>query len=576
MSLSPVEYTPELERIIRIPRRVWTMAEAEDLARRLTPLLRTPAGEAAGVELFPMQALGLTEVHKVRGGFLAFPVGEGKTLTAWLLPYVMNVTRSIYLNPANLMPDRRTDFDRLSRHWVGARPPARLASYTELTLAKNHDLLKRFKPKLVIADEGDLLRNPESSMCIRLNEWAELDPECVFVIMTGTPMRKSIKNVCHLFRWTHRQWAPVPLTYRDREAWANALDERVDVIKRQRPGALLYLAGDEEKDVKDELERARRGFRRRLWETPGVIYLDKQTCDTPLSLRLIQAPEDPLLDAAFKHFRTHEATPPFHGEPDGYDLEGPLDMYRVGRELGRGFFSRFDPLPPTPWREARKAWAKFCRQQIGRTINGVLLATELQVARAYKDHPYHLAWKEIKPKFKGVSVAEWVSGSVVACARDWLRQNHPAIVWSPHVAAGEALSRMSGVPFYGAGGVTSAGESILNLRANQSAICSLQSNKRGRNLQSHVRHLAFGWPQPATDVEQMLGRPHRRGQDKAVHFDVLISCAEDLYAIDMSYREAGHVKVMQGQTQKILIASIDTSMVRNYSGSRWSRDKDAA
>jgi hypothetical protein len=572
MSLAPVEYTPELERVIRIPRRRWTMQEAQALADRLTPLLRTAAGEAAGVSLFPLQALGLAEFHQVRGGFFALPVGEGKTLQAWLLPYVACVSRSIYLNPASLMDDRERDFARLAKHWVNARPPARLVSYTALTQANNHDLLIRYKPKLIMADEGDLLRNPDSSMCMRLDEYAELDPDCMFVVLTGTPMRKSIKDICHLLKWTHKKWAPVPLTYKDREAWSNALDERVDMIKRQRPGALLHLAGPDV-EARDDLERARIGFQQRLWETPGVIYVDKQSCETPLHLRLLQAPEDPLLDAAFKHFRSKEATPPFRGEPAGYELEGPLEMYRVGRELGCGFFGRPEPMPPTPWREARAAWAKFARQQIGRRgKGGQLLATELMVAKEFKDHPLHVAWKEIRPKYKWKSVAEWVSGSVIGYAREWLRTNTPAIVWCPHVPAGEALSRISGVPFFGAGGLTDAGESILNLPPRKSAICSIQSNKRGRNLQSHTRHLVVGWPQPATDVEQMLGRPHRRGQDDPVYFDVLISCAEHLYAIDMSYREAGFVKVTQGQTQKILIAEIDSSMITNYSGYRWDKE----
>lgn len=408
-------------------------------------------------------------------------------------------------------------------------------------------------------------------MCMRIDEYLKLDPECMFVLLTGTPMRKSLKNICHLLEWSHKEWAPVPRTYRDRESWANALDERVDTIKRQRPGALLHLAGPHV-EAKDDLEKARIGFQERLWETPGVIYVDKQSCDAPLSIRLLQAPEDPALEEAFKHFRTKQATPPFDGEPNGYELEGPLDMYRVGRELGCGFFGRPDPMPPTEWLMARSAWNKFVRSQIGHRVKGTLMATELQVAKAFSDHPLHVAWKKIKPTFKLNTRTEWVSGSPIAYAREWLKLNSPAIVWCPHIPAGEALSRLTGLPLYGAGGVSQNGESILNLRANQSAICALHSNKRGRNLQTHGRHLVLGWPQPATDAEQMLGRPHRQGREDPVHFDVLISCAEHLYAIDMTYREAGYVKVMQKQTQKILIADIDSSMVTRYTGYRWDKE----
>lgn len=571
MSLAPVEYCPELERVIRIPRRQWSMSDAEAWAARLTPLLRTPAGEAAGAQLLPLQGLCLAEAYQVGGGFYALPVGEGKTLLAWLLPYVLQA-RAIYLNPANLMPDRQRDFAVLSKHWVTARPPAQMVSYTALTREENWDLLRRYRPKLIIADEGDLLRNPDSSMCMRLDEYHELDPECMFAILTGTPMRKSIKNVCHLLKWTHKKWAPVPLTYKAKESWSNALDEKVDMISRQRPGALLHLATPEDKG-RDDLETARRAFQRRLWETPGIVYVDKQSCDAPLNLRLLQAPEDPLLDEAFRHFRTFKATPPFPGEEQGWELEGPLDMYRVGNELGCGFFSRFDPLPPSEWRARRKAWVKFCNSKIGtHSRGGRLLATELMVAKEYKDDPLHLAWREIEPTFKPNSVPQWVSGSAISFAKAWLDANGPAIVWCPHVAVCQALARITGCPFFGAGGESEDGESILNLSPKRSAICSIHSNKRGRNLQTHPRNLVLGWPQPGTDAEQLLGRPHRKGQRDPVYFDVIISCAEHLYAIDMTYREAGYVKVMQGQTQKILIANIDSSHVSRYSYPRWSKE----
>jgi hypothetical protein len=567
----PIERNAEFERIYSLPRRTWTKELGEEYSKRLTPLLATSEGLRAGVKLLPLQALGLWEAHQVRGGFFAFPVGAGKTLTAWLLPYVLQSKRPLYLNVAALESDRDYDFALLKKHWVTHRPEMRRETYSQLYQDGSWDLLSRYEPDLILADEGDLLRNTDSSATMRIDEYMLHHPKgktCMVVILTGTPIRKSLKNIAHLLRWTHKDLSPLPKRYVDLENWANAIDEKFDDLVRRPPGALLLFANDEDRKIaQNELDLARLGIQRRLIETPGYICSDEQSCDTSIHIRVLQAPPDPILDEHFRVFRTKETT------PDGWELEGPLEMFNVGHQLGCGFFTKPEPRPPYEWSKKRQAWFSYCRSKIGtRSKTGKLLATELMVAKEYAENELHQEWLAIKPTFRENRVAQWLSGSVLGYAKQWLQHNAPAMCWVIHIPVGEALSRMTGIPFFGAGGKNAEGTHIIKHSPTKPAICTIHANKRGRNLQGYTRHLVIGWPQPATDVEQLLGRSHRRGQMHPVHIDVLAACAEHFYALDQCYREASFVKMTGGQTQKILLANIDTSHVSQSLGFRWSKD----
>jgi hypothetical protein len=520
--------------------------------------------------LNPMQGLMLWEAHQVRGGFFGIPVGGGKTLASYLLPYVLNAKRALYLNVANLQEDRERDFTILAKHWVTQRPMMRRETYSQLYQEASWDLLLRYQPDLIIADESDLLRNEDSSATMRVDEYMKSDhgKRCMFVALTGTPLRKRLRDIAHILRWTHKIACPLPLRWVDIESWGSSVDEKLEGLIRRPPGALLHLANDEDRaTAQNELDLARLGVGRRIAETPGVILSDDQSCDSPIEIRVLQAPEDRSLDETFVTFRRTMC------RPDGWQLSGPLEMYMIGNELGCGFFQKWDPLPPTLWTVARQQWSRFCASQIGtRSRRGALLATEKMVAREYSDHPIYLEWKAIEKSFIPNPVPQWISGSVLGLAKEWLQHNGPAICWVLNNAVGEALARMTGLPFYGAGGKTDQGQHIITHPANKNAIASIHSNKRGRNLQQMNRNLVIGWPQPAPDVEQLIGRMHRYGQDKAVYVDVIVGCAEHFEALHKSYREASCVKTLGKQTQKLLRAKIDTTHVRRSTGARWSRD----
>lgn len=571
--LQPVPYTPEFQRIERIPRRVWTREQGDVLSKRLTPLLATPAGIAAGVALRPLQALGLQECFDQRGLVAALAVSEGKSLLTWQLPIVMKARRPVLVIPANMVEDTQNKFAAYAKHWIAPRPPPRIESYNAFTTDGNRDLFWRLQGDLFMFDEGDLLRNYDGSVCERYSRFLEDFPETNTVVLTGTLLRNSMRDFAHLLRWCLRGNAPVPSRYVDVEYWCSATDNKTGFMKRCPPGALLRFASEEDhKEAKgDHMVAARLGLRRRFRETPGLLITTEQATQQTINIRLLQAPEDPILDKCFEILRTKAQTPP----PDDYELVDPLSVRAVGEQLGVGFYYHWEPRGPYAWMQARKDANKFVRSKIGtRDQHGNYLDTIGQVIKAYPDNPYWLAWKAVEKSFIPESKPRWMSLSVVEYARQWLEINGPAVMWTQHNAVGEALSRISGVKFFGAGGLAADGTSITHHPGKHSAILSLRSNRRGRNLQDRWHRAGvLSPPQPATDWEQgTLGRLHRTGQLKGVQVDVIIGCAENLHALNMAYREAHYVEQVKGQKQKLLICNVDSTHLTHYDGYRWAKD----
>jgi hypothetical protein len=132
------------------------------------------------------------------------------------------------------------------------------------------------------------------------------------------------------------------------------------------------------------------------------------------------------------------------------------------------------------------------------------------------------------------------------------------------------LAQILGVTFYGQGGISAAGDSIESCNGQRSIVASVGSNKKGRNLQDRFhRNLVIAPPKSARDWEQMIGRTHRAGQERDVQFDVIISSAENFEALGAAWHEASFVRQTQGQTQKILRATINTQ--QPPAGPRWNK-----
>lgn len=557
-----VARSADFVRIQNLPVRHVTAERAARDNAAFTELLRTPLGKVEGASLIGLQGFVLRELceatkpGRTGGSYSGLPVGGGKTLTSFLAPVVTEAKRPLLVIPASLRTKTIAEYAKYARHWQAPDPAAMIASYTDFTDDSAIDLFERLEPDFVMFDEADKLSNQDGSCTKRFARW-KAKSGCGCWAATGTGTRFSISQFSHLLTWSLEDTSPVPLELDECETWSSALDERPTKFfgngRRTLVGVLVDLAAkvgtdEEDRGHKTDLANARLAFQSRLRATPGCVILDDYSCGQKLSIVLRPAPEDAALNDHFRAFRVEEVT------PDGEMLVDSLEIFSKEQQLGSGLNLVWDPRPPEAWLDARRAFARFVREKIAVTASShAPLDTPEAVAKRYRDHAVVVQWREIKPTFKPNSVPVWLSGSVVDYAAAWANQE-PGLIWSNFNALGTAIAAASGCRYYGAKGLAPDGSDIESAPASSSCVLSIDANLRGRNLQRFRRNLIIGTPQSARDLEQLLGRTHRYGQEHPVSVEILATSGLSLYSWQMAIKEATFVLQTQGQRQKILRA----------------------
>jgi hypothetical protein len=569
-----VARTPEIARIAALPRRTWSPEAASELAALLTRELKTPGGT---MELRPVQAVALYEAMEVGGLFGPMRVGAGKTLCTALLPAALEAKRPILLLPAALIEKTVVEFKHLREHWRIATN-LQIISYESLGLVQSANKLAYIQPDLIEADEAHYLKNHRAGRTRRVARYMHEHPETRFVGVSGTVMKGSVRDFAHLLRWALKVGAPIPATDEEVEAWADALDDRVNPLSRRRSDALLELGevaapADRGRELAQlladgqasDLTRARRAFQARLLETRGVVASPRSD-GVACSLR-VSALEYQPSDITEQHFVTLRQT---WTTPDGWTFSEPVELRRYLRSLAVGFHSIWSPRPPPAWIEARRDWAAFVRDTLteSRTLD-----TELQVANAVDAGNLRTttlgAWRQVRDSFQINPEPVWHDDAALeACAR-WMRDN-VGIVWTEHVFFAERLAQLTGLPYYGAGGLTSTGQSITAVDGKKSIIASVQANATGRNLQAFAANLVTSWSPSAKDAEQLIGRTHRDGQEAdTVTVDVLFGCREHYDAITRAIDGARAAADVLGHDQKLLLADICMPDISARRGPLW-------
>jgi hypothetical protein len=148
MSRPEIRHSTDFDRIAELPRRRLVQADAVAWAAALTPELRAP-GAGPGVALRPWQAYAIAECVEQHGGFLALPVGLGKTLITYLVPRLMGAKRPILIVPAALRDKTRADFAAYVGQWRAPNPPLRIVTREELSIERGSRLLDALDPDLI-------------------------------------------------------------------------------------------------------------------------------------------------------------------------------------------------------------------------------------------------------------------------------------------------------------------------------------------------------------------------------------------------------------------------------------------
>lgn len=523
-----IQKTTEFERVIRLPKRADT---CEDLVGPLSTHLRKDhtclPGCAGGVtRLNLMQVQALVEGHDRRGLFLQGPIGSGKTLVSMLLPAILQAQRPLLVIPGGSIVSKTVeDLKRYREHW--RIPAIEIVTYEWLALEANRNFLGEFNPDLIVFDESHRIKDKARSVTRRTKRFHEDHPECVICVMSGTPAKRSINDFAHTMRWALRDWCPLPVVESDLRDWSLVLDAGVKDWARINPGALSIFGHN--------IQSIRRGVRDRLFSTPGCIASDRSEVNSKLIIALKNVPLSAEEDAAYQTLHSEWAT------PDGHTFTDAKDMWRYERQLARGYFGVWDPHPPKWWLEPRKAWHQAVRQVLSRSRT---IDTAKQVASAvdrsagHKLAPVLAAWREVEKKFKPNSVPVWTGTTALMYAANWLKGG--GIAWTEHVAFGKKLAAMTGLPYFGEDGRSQDGRYSIVTFDGPACIASWDANGTGHNLQRYDRGLITSmWP-TATIWDQTMGRQHRQGQKSAeVHFDVVISCRQDLYGFERASNEDG-------------------------------------
>jgi len=559
-----VRHTPELDRIMMIPRRTpLTPDEENEQIDLLTNHLRTPGGT---MRLRPVQAQALYEAYDHRGLFGPIRVSGGKTLISLLAPVVFESRAPMLLVPAALVEKTRNEARKLAQHWK-LPPFLQITSYQSLGRVSGAETLEKYAPDLIVCDEGHKLKNKRAAVTKRFARYMQGHPETIVIILTGTISKRSLHDFAHLLAWSLKLRTPLPRHYHELEAWALAIDERPNaIVPPLHPGAILQLATDE--DTGNVTQRARTAVRRRINDTPGVVTASGEGCNVSLRVQGHIVPTAQSTEEAFQKLRTKWET------PDGWPLSDGFAIWRHARELALGFFYAWSPRPPDEWLEARKMWSAFCRKVL--KGNQRRLDSEMQVAQACVSHPEwygdeeYKAWVAIRDTFKPNTVAVPFDDSVMRYCQQWIGK-HGGLVWCEHIDFAERLSAATGIPYFAGEGLSREGASIEDYDG-KTAILSVEANREGRNLQRFSRNIVVSPLQQGDRWQQLLARTHRDKQEAdEVICDVVISCNEHVEAMRIAMSDAQYQEDISGDHQKLLMADVIMPDTWQLRGAVWNR-----
>ncbi len=553
-----VQESFELERIVKIDRRPSNFEQYEDQ----TDLYKRPEGT---MRLWPIQSAVLVEAARAGGLLGPIGVGHGKTLASLLVGEAMRAKKIVLLVPPQLRNQLlQHDIPQLNKHFRLPLERLRVIAYSELSNARTAELLEELAPDLIVSDECHLLRHPQSSRTKRFLRYMKDHPECLFVGLSGTITRRSLRDYQHLSELALRKNSPLPNHHPTLMDWAMALD----VTKKDPmpPGALLKLC------TPDELEKitktpdphhaqsyVRQAFRRRLVETPGVVATSESALGTSLVIRGLRPSVPAEVQVAIDHLH-------MKWEIGEEELVDAMSVARVGRQLAGGFYYRWiwpDGKKDFEWLEARAAWNKEVRDILKRSRRGLdspLLITNAVLRGDFVSGTYD-AWAQVKDRYKPTPPVEavWISKFLVEEALRWGKETchktEPGIIWYESDAFGREVAQMGNLPFFGPGMKASAEITRVNVKETPVIVCSRMAHGTGKNLQKFCRNL-FTAPSPGgVDWEQTIARTHRPGQEADdVFVDVFLHTGDMEAAYLSALRDAKYIEHTQGQKQKLTYA----------------------
>lgn len=616
----PVSDSPDLQRVLAVARRpppTEGTPELAALAVRVTRKLRNYTAPPCAcvatfkrpcvLELREIQAAALWEIYRTDGLLAPIAVGAGKTFINLLAPMVLRECKTaLLLVPAQLMSQLVRDYRMLLAHWhvpslvmhdstgwsniIPSTPVLHVLPYSLLQRPERSAWIADLNPDVIISDECDKLRNPDTATGSRyVRQFEERGGRAIS--SSGSMSEASVKDYWHLAMIALGERSPLPHDPEIVKEWASAID--ADASPPAPPGALEALCRPG--------EHVRSGYHRRLVETPGVIVTTASpVAGIPLEIvdREIVAPR--AIERALADLRATWC------RPDGEELIDIFAMKRCARELAAGFYYRWRfPRGESveaieAWLEARKMWHCELRDKLKdrrEHLDSPLLCARA-ARRAWGDEPIttagdfeieaesdapdedvarkrrkvganaHLptwkadhwpAWRDLRDSVQPETEAVRLDDYLARDCATWARANR-GIVWYTHSAFGHWVAELSGLPLHGGGpGAGKRLEDWIGSGAPSSIIVSAKSHGRGRDGLQYV-YADQIVPNPETSSawwEQLLGRLHRVGQKAPAVYARLYRHTPELRdAVNKALRRADYVGATLGGIQKITAAGL--------------------
>ena len=601
-----------MTRTANLPRRDWhDVSGSAEMVDLLTEVCRMSDGVQT---LRPVQAAMLCEGLEQRGLFCQADLGAGKTFPSMIMPWIFennhDTRKPVLMVPAGIRPQTDSDLRQVSKNWQTSRR-LRIVNYEWLGNPKHEHWLFAYLPDLLFFDEADKLRNRKVSATARRVDryiracrspaeyqriardlppkYRELDlPDVAVFATSATLTKESILDYAHILTWCLRDGSPVPSKPQVVNKWAQGIDANERDGGAGRVNYVAISAGLGE-TVHDR-DSAREAFHRRLADTPGCIMMTEVFKDVPLYFHEWESEISPEVEAHLTRLRKYWEA------PDGWAFgDARFEVWACARQLALDFCYVHEPRPPQPWFDARRAWGKVCRAIIERTAYDS--ATLVEAAHRPSTHTVFAhrpcvdcegeacehcggagmirvpeddqvtvnppqmscreydAWVAIRDTHTPVTVPIWFADRVLHEVIEWVeKQEEPPLIWIEHKEFGNALANLTGWRYYSQHAKSQNGQHARDSHPRHGpALVSYHSCARGLNLQAWSNNLVVSPHSDAPTVDQMIGRAHRSGQTKPVHFTFRVGVAEHRQAIRNATERARYAHQTTGRESRLLI-----------------------
>jgi len=562
-----------LPRITRRPRRF----SSADFRRPGAP----PLPDGSIPSLRPLQLQALSELAEWGALLADVPVGEGKTLISFLAAKALGRRRTVLMIPPGLRVKTASDYAEW-RPYFDVCDDLRIFAYSELSGQHGARALSMHlqgcdpEDIVIIADEAHALKAMGSARTIRLVRLLRANPEIVFVPMSGTLCRRSLKDFAHLSELALGSLSPLPRSKDHLGIWAECIDVQGKPSPQQwryiRPlvdwaGLSLQLPSGQSLVGKERRAVARQAFHTRFETAPAVISVKPTDVGASLHIEpaVVAAPPDvaAAVDAINAGVR-----------PDGEEVyESDALRAVAARHACLGFYYYWHwpnvgrSTPDREWLEARRLWAKAVRDELdhdGEALPAECYDSPAWVMRAAKtgEAPSHVVnawrrWEPIRGRYNVEDLREvrWIDTFAVDAALEWAttpspgkRKPEPAIIWYQDRAVGDELQRR---------GIETFGEGSELRPPARTVAASIAVHGTGRNLQAWCRQAMIGCPANGETWEQLLGRTHRHGQKAdEVFARIFFTGAPLLEAMKKAIDDARFVQATTGKRPKLLAATV--------------------